>query len=432
MMRSMALLLLVVACAAPPPPGRVVVANQEPVAVLTVPAEAAVGVPCAFDASGSLDVDGRVVSWSLTFGDGSAPEVRTEGAAPTWQHEFPSAGRFVVQLEVKDEQGLVGRARVPLVVAPPPELSPPVVDALEVAQGGTALAEGARVAAGSALDVTVGATDAEGNLESALVELGDSAVAIDLASITAPGTGSATLTVPTTTGDAVVRASAVDRYDNRSAPVEHALRIVDATTDTDGDGLPDLVDPAPDLANGLVAEAFLLDALFDDAAIPTDLFGNQRAERVLEALGDATPAASAPRTSGFLTRAAGPVALHDLVPGAPDASGGFVVRYAGVLVPPPDVDGVVVELAADDLGVVLLDGVVVASADEEFARDFFRFDRAPARTSELPLDGPTPIAIVVGDGPAAPTSWSVRLELRAGGQAVITPEAVGVSSFTLR
>ncbi|MCC7073171.1 MAG: PKD domain-containing protein [Deltaproteobacteria bacterium] len=431
MLRACAVLLLGVACSAPPPPP-VVTANQEPVALIAVPAEAAVGVPCAFDAASSNDVDGRVVAWSLSFGDDSAPAVITDGAAPTWQHEYQRAGRFVVQLEVTDDQGLVGRARVPLAVAPPPELGPPTVDELAVTQGGALLAARARVAVGSALEVTVGATDPEGHLESALVELGEQAVAVDLASSATTGSGSATVSVPATPGDALVRASAVDRYGNRSTPREHALLIVDAATDTDGDGLPDLVDPAPDVENGLLAEAFLLDALFDDGTIPTDLFGNQRAERVLEALGDATPVASAARTDSFLARAPGIVALDDLVPGAPAATGGFVVRYSGFLVPPQDVDALIVEIEADDVGVVLLDGAVVASADEEYARDFFRFDRAPTRTDEIALDGRTPIAIVVGDGAEAPTSWSVRLELRSGGQQLLAPEAVGVSSFTLR
>ncbi len=433
MPRSLAaFVLLLAACDAPPPSARVVVANQEPVAQLRLPGEAAVGVPGAFDAGASLDVDGRVVSWSLSFGDGTAPEVRAEGEAPSWQHEYASAGRFVVQLEVTDDRGLVGRARMPLTVAPPPELGPPVIDALTIHQGGAALAVGARVAAGSALDVTVGASDAEGNLESALVELGERAVAIDLASAAAPHSGAATLTAPTAAGPTLVRATAVDRYGNRSAPREHALLVVDDATDSDDDGLPDLVDPAPDVANGLLAEAFVLAALFNDDALPTDLFGNQRAERVLEALDDATPAASAPLPSGWLTHAPGPAALDELVPGAPATDGGFVVRYAGVLEPPPGADAVIIEIEADDLGVVLLDGAVVASADEEYARDFFRLDRAPARTDALPLDGRAPIAIVVGDGPEAPTSWTVRFTLLDGGQPVLAPHEVGVASFALR
>lgn len=436
MTRSICCLLvlwLAGACGAPPPSARVVIANQQPVAVLTLPAGAAVGQPAAFDAAASLDVDGRLVSWSLSFGDGTPPEVLAEGAAPSWQHQYQGAGRFVVQLEVTDDGGLVGRARLPLEVAPPPELGAPVVDLLELAQSGVAVAAGARVAAGSTLDVTVGAADAEGNLDSALVELGAAAADVDLsASGGLSGSGTAALVVPATPGAATVRASAVDRFGNRSAPREHALLVVDAASDSDGDGLPDLIDPAPDVANGLLAEAFLLDALFEDGAIPTDLFGNQRAERVLEELDGATPAASAPRPEGWLVHAPGAVTLEELVPGAPASPAGFVVRYTGFLEPPPEADAVVIEIEADDLGVVLLGGEVVASADEEYASDFFRFDRAPTRTDELTIDGRTPVAIVVGDGPEAPCSWSVRFDFRAGGQSVLVPEAVGLASFTVR
>ncbi|MBI1947612.1 MAG: PKD domain-containing protein [Deltaproteobacteria bacterium] len=423
----------VVACGAPPPPARVVVANQQPVALLTLPGEAAAGMECAFDASASLDVDGRLVSWSLSFGDDTPPEVLAEGSAPTWQHQYQSAGRFVVQLEVTDDGGLIGRARLPLEVAPPPDSGLPTLDALELTQNGAALAEGARVAAGSTLDVTVRASDAEGNLESALVELGETAVSVDVtAGGGISGGGAAALGVPATTGAAVLRASALDRYGNRSAPREHALLVVDAASDSDGDGLPDLVDPAPDVENGLLAEAFLLGALFDDGTIPTDLFGNQRAERVLEELDEATPAASSSRPAGWLTHAPSAAVLDELVPGAPAAPGGFVVRYTGFLEPPPNADAVVIEIEADDLGVVLLGGEVVASADEEYASDFFRFDRAPSRTEELPIDGRTPVVIVVGDGPEAPTSWSVRFDFRANGQSVLVPEAVGIASFTVR
>lgn len=423
-----ALLLVAVAVACDAPlVERAVVAPQEPVALLTLPENAEAGVVVGFDATASLDVDGALVAATLDFGDGAAPEVRN-GDASTWrfEHRYASAGRFVVQLEVQDDQGLVGRARLPLVVAPPPDQGAPTLDELTLGLGGQQLEEDARVPAGASLEVTARATDAEGHLQD--VEL-EAATAQASLAVGPDGRAAGTLTL-TDVGEISVRAVAVDAFGNRSAPATVALRVVAPDVDSDGDGLPDLDDPAPDVENGLRAELFLLAELFDDG-IPTDLLGNQRAERVVDAVAEATPVQSRVVTAGFLASATEGDALAVLFPDAPDVAGGFAVRFIGFLDPPAGADAVRVEVGADDIGVVQLGGNPVASADEEYARDFLRFDRVPAESEDLAASHHLPVEILVANG-EGPVAWQVRFRFLAQGVSVMVPEAVGPRQFTAR
>lgn len=337
-------------CAAPPA-GRIALAPQEPVARLALPADVAAGALASFDATASLDVDGALTGAWLDFGDGTPPEARAaDVAAWLFEHRYPSAGRYVVQLEVTDDQGLVGRARMPLVVGP----------------GMAAEGEG----------------EGEGEGEDPL------------------------------------------------DPEEP-----DPEADRDGDGLPDLQDPAPDVKNGLTAELFLLEELFEEG-IPTDLLGNQRAERVVSALAEASPAFTNTVFAGFLEQAPSDDVLAalfpaELFPAAPDASGGFVLRFSGYLDAPAGADALRVEIGADDVGVVLLDGTPVASADEEFARDFLRFDRVPADSEEIALAGRPWLELIVANGEGL-AAWDVRLSLLSQGVNVMVPEAVGARQFTVR
>ncbi|MCC7111328.1 MAG: PKD domain-containing protein [Deltaproteobacteria bacterium] len=421
-------------CAEPVPP-RQVVAPQEPVASLVLPAGAQAGLVLSFDASASLDVDAALLAASLDFGDGAPAEAR-EGDASTWrfEHRYASAGRYVVQLEVTDEQGLVGRARLPLVVAPPPDQGAPVLDALVLRLDGAELDDGARVPVGASVELEARARDAEGNLVEVDVEL---QVAAGATSATTPlfvasGAGPQSVTgtlLLEEEGTILVRASALDAFGNRSAPRVRTLLALGPDTDSDGDGLPDLDDPAPEVPNGLRAELFALEDLFDEG-IPTDLLGNQRAERVVEAITDATPLATRELSIGYLSASAGEDVLGALFPEAPALGGGFVLRFAGFLSPPAAADAVRVEIGADDIGVVLLSGVPVASADEEFARDFFRLDRVPAASDDVAMGGRAPLEIILanGEGPAA---WDLRFRFLALGQSVMVPEAVGPAQFTV-
>jgi len=94
---SLALLLavglLVSSCLGPGP-------NRPPVAEISVaPPAGYVPLLAAFDASGSADPDGRVVSYEWSFGDGKA--ARGETAS----HSYVEAGTYTVSLRVVDNRG---------------------------------------------------------------------------------------------------------------------------------------------------------------------------------------------------------------------------------------------------------------------------------------------------------------------------------------
>jgi len=72
-----------------------------------------------FDASASSDIDGEIVSFAWTFGDG------TTGSGQTITHVYPSAGVYSVTLVVTDDEGHVAAVtRVVAVIGP--EETPPV------------------------------------------------------------------------------------------------------------------------------------------------------------------------------------------------------------------------------------------------------------------------------------------------------------------
>ena len=69
-------------------------ANQEPTASFTF--ETA-NLSCSFDASGSTDSDGSIVTYAWSFGDGSS------GSGVTVSHTYGTAGTYTVTLTVTDE-----------------------------------------------------------------------------------------------------------------------------------------------------------------------------------------------------------------------------------------------------------------------------------------------------------------------------------------
>ncbi|NIN65976.1 MAG: PKD domain-containing protein [Anaerolineae bacterium] len=86
-----------------------------PVASFTFqPAEPIVGETVTFDASGSYDPDGRIVSYSWDFGDG------TTGSGVTAAHSYEAAGTYSVTLTVTDNDGLSGLVSEDVIVSPPP------------------------------------------------------------------------------------------------------------------------------------------------------------------------------------------------------------------------------------------------------------------------------------------------------------------------
>jgi serine protease len=73
--------------------------NQPPVASFTVVCD---GLACSFDGSGSTDVDGHVVSYAWTFGDGVA------ASGTPVAHTYAASGSYTVLLTVTDDDGATG------------------------------------------------------------------------------------------------------------------------------------------------------------------------------------------------------------------------------------------------------------------------------------------------------------------------------------
>jgi PKD repeat protein len=94
----------------PPPVTTPPVADEPPTAAFTVgTARPVAGARTAFDAGGSSDPDGAIVSWRWAFGDGSSGT----GVAPA--HAYRKPGRYAVTLTETDSSGLT--AKVSHVVA---------------------------------------------------------------------------------------------------------------------------------------------------------------------------------------------------------------------------------------------------------------------------------------------------------------------------
>ena len=95
-------------------------ANQPPNAVFSVsPSSGTPGTTFTYNASGSYDVDGSIVSYQWSFGDG------TSGTGLTAQHAYSSAGTYSVQLLVRDDDGATDTATKSVIVTSPAN-QPPV------------------------------------------------------------------------------------------------------------------------------------------------------------------------------------------------------------------------------------------------------------------------------------------------------------------
>ncbi len=96
--------------------------NVPPLADAGGPYTGAGGIAVQFDGSGSIDVDGTIVSYEWDFGDGSS------GTGPAPTHAYSEMGFFMVQLTVTDDGGATDTvntaATVSLATNQPPDVDP--------------------------------------------------------------------------------------------------------------------------------------------------------------------------------------------------------------------------------------------------------------------------------------------------------------------
>ncbi len=125
-----------------------------------------------FDASTSVAGNTPIASWSLAFGDGTAPATGTGAPpSPTVSHTFTTAGTYTITLGVTDQDGLTNQATATVVVQPPP----PVADlsAIPLSTGAPGASVGEAVGATTQF-ATTGTTDPGGTLSSWKLDFGDS------------------------------------------------------------------------------------------------------------------------------------------------------------------------------------------------------------------------------------------------------------------
>lgn len=113
---------LIVGSPQPPPP------NQDPVATFTY---SCTDLDCSFDASGSSDPDGTIVSYAWNYGgDGT-------GSGVTAQHTFSAGGDYAVVLTVTDDAGATAQDAQTVSVSGPPPPPPPGTTFVVTRNGGT-------------------------------------------------------------------------------------------------------------------------------------------------------------------------------------------------------------------------------------------------------------------------------------------------------
>jgi hypothetical protein len=97
--------------------------NQSPVASFVLPSKVTLNQTVMFDASGSIDTDGVIISYMWDFGDG------THGTGKTPTHSYQSPGHYTVTLTVTDDTGLTSSVTMAITVFTQASTPPPVAKA---------------------------------------------------------------------------------------------------------------------------------------------------------------------------------------------------------------------------------------------------------------------------------------------------------------
>jgi PKD repeat protein len=93
--------------------------NQPPIAALSVtPTVGEAPLTITYNARGSRDLDGWVVSYDVTFGDGMSSQA--DSGSYTYTRDNPPNSPYVVQVTVRDNVGATDTQSIPVTVVTPP------------------------------------------------------------------------------------------------------------------------------------------------------------------------------------------------------------------------------------------------------------------------------------------------------------------------
>lgn len=402
-------------------------ANQPPVAALSVPSEVRAGEPFTLDASGSIDLDGTVVTFALMLDD-----IPVEGAGPAFSLVLPDDAPHVVTLVVTDDASASARAKARVTALPPADGAPPVLSSVDIAVvedgvAGPPLGAEAAVLGGSTLALSVSASDSESDIVELTVTASGGALTVThLEDVGPQRTAIAELLAPDIDTSITIEVTAVDAYAHATTTTR-TLTVWSTTTDSDDDGVPDAVDPAPATPNGVLVEVYAL------AEFPRDWLGNQLAEDVVTLVEDASPLHTFTVPSALLAAASpdGTTTALALDAGMPLLETNFALFVRGRIVAPPGMPTARVSIGADDVGVFFVEGAPVASADDEFALNFFRTERLPSEVGPLFFGGaPVSYGILVANE-SGPFAFDVSIVFEGPGGASIDTDDLSLASFLL-
>lgn len=93
--------------------------NQPPIAALSVtPTIGSAPLTITYNARGSRDIDGRIVAYDITFGDGASSQA--DSGSYTYTQDSPPNSPYTVQLTVRDNVGATTTQTVQVTVITPP------------------------------------------------------------------------------------------------------------------------------------------------------------------------------------------------------------------------------------------------------------------------------------------------------------------------
>ncbi|MEU1971945.1 PKD domain-containing protein [Microbacterium sp. NPDC019599] len=194
--------------------------NQAPTAAFT---STATHLAVGFDAAGSSDSDGSIVSYAWAFGDGET------GTGSTASHTYAAAGTYSVVLTVTDNDGVVGTSTKSLTVSEAPNVLPVAAftastDLLVTSVDGS------------------GSTDSDGTITDFAWNFGDGSTGSGPTAqhtYAAAGTYTVTLTVTDNRGGTATATRDVIAVVNQTPTAAFTATATDQTVALDGSGSTD-------------------------------------------------------------------------------------------------------------------------------------------------------------------------------------------------